>query len=429
MLARGELGASARRRSTSTAVPRRTPRRAPVPAGVRRAARGHVSILRGLREQYELHHGVSISDNALVDAATLSDRYIADQFLPDKAIDLVDEAAAKLKMEITSKPTVLDEIDRTILKLQMGQRALRRPATSSRPTDQRGVETRLAKVDAELAALERQQATLTAQWEHEKAKIGAIQTLKEEIDAVQIEVSQAERDYDLNKAAELKYGSLMNLQRQLEEAEAAIDSAASASDLLRDEVTEADVADIISKWTGIPVSKLQEGEREKLPPAGRAAQKGGGPGRSRARGDGGDSALARGFVRSQPPHRVVHVPGATGSVRRSSPKTLRALLFNTEDAMVRIDMSEYMEKPRSRVSSARPRVRRLRGRRPAHRGGAPAAVLRRALRRDREGARRRVQRAAADSGRRPRHGLAGPSGELQERHPDHDQQHRLAVRP
>ena len=304
-----------------------------------------VSILRGLRERYELHHGVSISDNALVDAATLSDRYIADRFLPDKAIDLVDEAAAKLKMEITSKPTVLDEIDRTILKLPMEQLSLRRPATSSRPTDQRGVETRLAKVDAELAALERQQATLTAQWEHEKAKIGAIQTLKEEIDAVQIEVSQAERDYDLNKAAELKYGSLMNLQRQLEEAEAAIDSAASASDLLRDEVTEADVADIISKWTGIPVSKLQEGEREKLLHL---------PDELHKRVVGQDEAvravteaIQRSRAGLSDPNRPIAsfmFLGPTGVGKTELAKTLATFLFNTEEAMVRIDMSEYMEK-------------------------------------------------------------------------------------
>ena len=304
-----------------------------------------ISILRGLRERYELHHGVSISDNALVDAATLSDRYIADRFLPDKAIDLVDEAAAKLKMEITSKPTVLDEIDRTILKLQMEQLSLRRPATSSRATDQRGVETRLAKVDAELAALERQQATLTAQWEHEKAKIGAIQTLKEEIDAVQIEVNQAERDYDLNRAAELKYGSLMNLQRRLEEAEAAIDSAASASDLLRDEVTESDVADIISKWTGIPVSKLQEGEREKLLHL---------PDELHKRVVGQDEAvravteaIQRSRAGLSDPNRPIAsfmFLGPTGVGKTELAKTLATFLFNTEDAMVRIDMSEYMEK-------------------------------------------------------------------------------------
>jgi ATP-dependent Clp protease ATP-binding subunit ClpB len=343
-----------------------------------------ISILRGLRERYELHHGVSISDNALVDAATLSDRYIADRFLPDKAIDLVDEAAAKLKMEITSKPTVLDEIDRTILKLQMEQLSLRRPATSSRATDQRGVETRLAKVDAELAALERQQATLTAQWEHEKAKIGAIQTLKEEIDAVQIEVNQAERDYDLNRAAELKYGSLMNLQRQLEEAEAAIDSAASASDLLRDEVTESDVADIISKWTGIPVSKLTRGRaREALTLAGRVTQTRGGPGRSRARGDGGDSEIARGFIRPEPPNRVVYVFRPYGRREDGAGEDARDVFVQHRgrDGAHR-HVRVHGEARGVAFNRRAPRVRRLRGGRPAHRSRQTAAVLRRALRRN-----------------------------------------------
>ena len=304
-----------------------------------------VTILRGLRERYELHHGVSISDNALVEAAVLSDRYIADRFLPDKAIDLVDEAAAKLKMEITSKPTVLDEIDRAILKLQMEQLSLRRPATSARPTDQRGVETRLARLETELASFEQRQATLTAQWENEKAKIGAIQTLKEEIDQVQVEVSQAERDYDLNRAAELKYGSLMNLQRQLEEAEAAIDAASASGELLRDEVTEADIADIISKWTGIPVSKLQEGEREKLLHL---------PDELHKRVVGQDAAVTsvteaiqRSRAGLSDPNRPIAsfmFLGPTGVGKTELAKTLASFLFNTEEAMVRIDMSEYMEK-------------------------------------------------------------------------------------
>ena len=304
-----------------------------------------VSILRGLRERYELHHGVSISDNALVDAAVLSDRYIADRFLPDKAIDLVDEAAAKLKMEITSKPTVLDEIDRQILKLQMEQLSLKRPQTSARPTDQSNVASRLQKLEIELQGLEAKQLVLTTQWEGEKAKLSAIQTLKEEMDAVQIEVSQAERDYDLNKAAELKYGSLMNLQRQLEEAEAAIDASASASDLLRDEVTEADVADIISKWTGIPVSKLQEGEREKLLHL---------PDELHKRVVGQDTAvqavteaIQRSRAGLSDPNRPIAsfmFLGPTGVGKTELAKTLATFLFNTEDAMVRIDMSEYMEK-------------------------------------------------------------------------------------
>ena len=304
-----------------------------------------ISILRGLRERYEIHHGVSISDNALVEAAVLSDRYIADRFLPDKAIDLVDEAAAKLKMEITSKPTVLDEIDREILKLQMEQLSLRRPA-GSRPTDQSNVSARLQRLDSELAALTVRQDTLTSQWEQEKSKLAAVQQLKEEIDAVQTEVSQAERDYDLNKAAELKYGSLMNLQRELLEAEAAMDAAAAqGGDLLRDEVTEADIADIISKWTGIPVSKLQEGEREKLLNL---------PAELHKRVVGQDTAvqavteaIQRSRAGLSDPNRPIAsfmFLGPTGVGKTELAKTLATFLFNTEEAMVRIDMSEYMEK-------------------------------------------------------------------------------------
>jgi len=304
-----------------------------------------ISILRGLRERYEIHHGVSISDNALVEAAVLSDRYIADRFLPDKAIDLVDEAAAKLKMEITSKPTVLDEIDREILKLQMEQLSLRRPA-GSRPSEQANVSARLQRVESELASLMVRQDTLTFQWEQEKAKLAAIQQLKEEIDAVQTEVSQAERDYDLNKAAELKYGSLMNLQRELLEAEAAMDAAAAqGGDLLRDEVTETDIADIISKWTGIPVSKLQEGEREKLLNL---------PVELHKRVVGQDlavqavtEAIQRSRAGLSDPNRPIAsfmFLGPTGVGKTELAKTLATFLFNTEEAMVRIDMSEYMEK-------------------------------------------------------------------------------------
>ena len=306
-----------------------------------------VSILRGLKERYELHHGVSISDNALVEAAVLSDRYIADRFLPDKAIDLVDEAASKLKMEITSKPTVLDEIDREILKLQMEALSLKRPGPSGQKASKAGVSGRLAGLEAQLATLKAKQATLTQKWEAEKGKIAMIQTLKEEIDQVQIEVSAAERDYDLNKAAELKYGSLMNLQRELSEAEAAMDaaSAAGGDELLRDEVTEQDIADIISKWTGIPVSKLQEGEREKLLHLPDELHK-------RVVGqEAAVTAVTEAIQRSRAglsdPNRPIAsfmFLGPTGVGKTELAKTLATFLFNSEEAMVRIDMSEYMEK-------------------------------------------------------------------------------------
>jgi len=302
-----------------------------------------ISILRGLRERYELHHGVSISDSALVDAAVLSDRYIADRFLPDKAIDLVDEAAAKLKMEITSKPTVLDEIDREILKLQMEKLSLSRPGASR---DARSIQGKVEKLEKDLKELEAKQKVLNDQWQGEQNKLNMIQTLKEEIDAVTISIQRAEREYDLNKAAELKYGTLMALQRQLEEAEDILEQATSSGPtLLRDEVTEVDIADVISKWTGIPVSKLQQGEREKLLDL---------PAELHKRVVGQDEAvqsvceaIQRSRAGLSDPNRPIAsfmFLGPTGVGKTELCKTLASFLFNTEEAMIRIDMSEYMEK-------------------------------------------------------------------------------------
>jgi ATP-dependent Clp protease ATP-binding subunit ClpB len=302
-----------------------------------------ISILRGLRERYELHHGVSISDSALVEAATLSDRYIADRFLPDKAIDLVDESAAKLKMEITSKPTVLDEIDREILKLQMEKISLSRPGASR---DARSIQSKVEKLDSDLKALTEKQSVLNDQWQGEQNKLKAIQTLKEEIDSVTNSIQRAEREYDLNKAAELKYGTLMTLQRRLNEAEEVLELATSEGPtLLRDEVTEADIADVISKWTGIPVAKLQQGEREKLLDL---------PAELHKRVVGQDEAvqsvceaIQRSRAGLSDPNRPIAsfmFLGPTGVGKTELCKTLANFLFNTEEAMIRIDMSEYMEK-------------------------------------------------------------------------------------
>ncbi|MCA1904367.1 MAG: AAA family ATPase, partial [Cyanobacteria bacterium KgW148] len=214
-----------------------------------------VSILRGLKERYEVHHGVKIADNALIAAAQLSTRYISDRFLPDKAIDLVDEAAAKLKMEITSKPEELDEIDRKILQLEMERLSLKQE------TDPNSKE-RLERISRELSNLKNEQALLSAQWQNEKQIIDDIRKLKEQIDQVNVEIQQAERDYDLNRAAELKYGKMTDLQRQLDEAEQKLTAAqTSGKTLLREEVTAEDIAEIISKWTGVPVSKLVESEK------------------------------------------------------------------------------------------------------------------------------------------------------------------------
>jgi len=217
-----------------------------------------ISILRGLRERYEVHHGVKIADAALVAAAMLSNRYISDRFLPDKAIDLVDEAAAKLKMEITSKPEELDEVDRKILQLEMEKLSLQKESDAiSRD--------RLEKLEKELADLKEDQSSLNAQWQSEKDVITDIQKLKEEIESVNVEAQQAERDYDLNRAAELRYGKLTELNRQLVAAEAKLEQTQkTGKTLLREEVTESDIAEIISKWTGIPISKLVESEMQKL---------------------------------------------------------------------------------------------------------------------------------------------------------------------
>ncbi|GAB2216707.1 hypothetical protein Droror1_Dr00024484 [Drosera rotundifolia] len=298
-----------------------------------------ISILRGLRERYELHHGVRISDSALVEAAILSDRYISGRFLPDKAIDLVDEAAAKLKMEITSKPTALDEINRSVLKLEMEKLSL------ANDTDKASKE-RLNRLDAELSLLKAKQTELTEQWEREKSVMTRIQSIKEEIDRVNIEIQQAEREYDLNRAAELKYGSLNSLQKQLENSEKELDQyLKSGKSMLREEVTGDDIAEIVSRWTGIPVSKLQQSEREKLLYLEEELHK-------RVVGqDPAVRAVAEAIQRSRAglsdPNRPIAsfmFMGPTGVGKTELAKALASYLFNTEEALVRIDMSEYMEK-------------------------------------------------------------------------------------
>ncbi|WP_035991306.1 ATP-dependent chaperone ClpB [Leptolyngbya sp. KIOST-1] len=298
-----------------------------------------ISILRGLKERYEVHHGVKISDSSLVAAATLSTRYISDRFLPDKAIDLVDEAAAKLKMEITSKPEELDEVDRKILQLEMERLSLKKES------DAASME-RLDRIEKELADLKEQQSALNAQWQSEKDTIDHIQAIKEDIDRVNIEIQQAERDYDLNRAAELKYGKLTELQRQLETAETQLTATqTTGKTLLREEVTEEDIAEIISKWTGIPVSKLVQSEMQKLLLLEDELHE-------RVIGqEEAVTAVADAIQRSRAGLADPNRPtasfiflGPTGVGKTELAKALAAYLFDTEEALVRIDMSEYMEK-------------------------------------------------------------------------------------
>jgi ATP-dependent Clp protease ATP-binding subunit ClpB len=298
-----------------------------------------ISILRGLKERYEVHHGVRISDSSLVAAATLSNRYISDRFLPDKAIDLVDEAAARLKMEITSKPEELDEIDRKILQLEMEKLSLQK---ESDPASRE----RLERLEKELADLKEDQRTLSTQWQSEKGIITKIQSIKEEIDRVNLEIQQTERDYDLNRAAELKYGKLTDLHRQLQAVETELSQTQkTGKSLLREEVTEADIAEIISKWTGIPLNKLVESEKEKLLHLEDELH-------HRVVGQHeAVTAVADAIQRSRAglsdPNRPIAsfvFLGPTGVGKTELAKALAAYMFDTEEALVRIDMSEYMDK-------------------------------------------------------------------------------------
>ena len=311
-----------------------------------------ISILRGLRERYELHHGVRISDSALVDAAVLADRYIADRFLPDKAIDLVDEAAAKLKMEITSKPVALDEADRKVLQLEMERLSLQKAA----PAD-KAAASRLATLEAQLAAVKKTQADLATQWASERAGMDRLTSLRAEVDRVNVEIAAAERDYDLNRAAELKYGTLLELQRQLAGAETELEAAATAEAaagggkkgaggrLVHEMVTEQDVADVVSKWTGIPVTKLVASERARLLSLADELHQ-----RVIGQDEAVDvvaDAIQRSRAGLSDPNRPIAsfmFLGPTGVGKTELAKALAAQMFNTEDAMVRLDMSEYMEK-------------------------------------------------------------------------------------
>ena len=298
-----------------------------------------ISILRGLKERYEVHHGVRIADSALVAAAVLSSRYIAERFLPDKAIDLVDESAARLKMEITSKPEEIDEIDRKILQLEMEKLSLGRESDSAS-------QERLQRIERELAELGEQQSSLNAQWQQEKGAIDELSSLKEEIERVQLQVEQAKRSYDLNKAAELEYGILASLQKQLLEQEAQIASEEPGEKgLLREEVSEDDIAEVIAKWTGIPVARLVQSEMEKLLQLEDDLHQ-------RVIGQHqAVTAVADAIHRSRAglsdPNRPIAsflFLGPTGVGKTELSKALANRLFESDDAMVRIDMSEYMEK-------------------------------------------------------------------------------------
>ncbi|NLA11841.1 MAG: ATP-dependent chaperone ClpB [Firmicutes bacterium] len=297
-----------------------------------------VSILRGLQERYEVHHGVRIQDGALIAAAVMSDRYISDRFLPDKAIDLIDEAAARLRTQIDSLPTALDEINRRVMQLEIEEAALQKerdPASAER----------LTKLQQELADLREEAGTMQAQWQAEKDSIGQVRTIKKEIEEVRTEIERAEREYDLNRAAELKYGRLNELERQLKEEEKLLASKQEQTMLLPEEVGEEEIAQVVSRWTGIPVSRLREGEMEKLLHLEEVLHR-------RVIGqDEAVKAVADAVLRSRSgikdPHRPVGsfiFLGPTGVGKTELSRALAEVLFDDERNMIRLDMSEYMEK-------------------------------------------------------------------------------------
>jgi len=296
-----------------------------------------ISILRGLKERYEVFHGVKINDSALIAAATLSDRYITDRFLPDKAIDLVDEACAMIKTEMDSMPSEMDDLAHRITQLQIEQVSLKKETDALS-------QSRLKDLEKELAELQDKFRSMKAKWENEKNAIGKVQTLREQIEQTNADIEKAQREYDLNKAAELKYGKLPQLQKQLEEEEK-IAAAKKEDSLLRDRVTDEEIARIVARWTGIPVEKLVEGEREKLLHLDDVLHQ---------RVIGQDEAVTKvseAILRSRAgianPNRPIGsflFLGPTGVGKTELAKALAQALFDDERNMVRIDMTEYMEK-------------------------------------------------------------------------------------
>ncbi|WP_088307185.1 ATP-dependent chaperone ClpB [Novosphingobium sp. B 225] len=320
-----------------------------------------ISILRGLKDRYELHHGVRIADNAIVAAATLSNRYIADRFLPDKAIDLMDEAASRIRMEVESKPEEIEVLDRRIIQLKIEELAL------AKEVDQASKD-RLAALREELAGLEEQSAALTVRWQGERDKIAAEGKIKEALDAARLELEQAQRQGDLAKAGELSYGTIPALEKQLSEAQGMAENA-----LLREEVTADDIAAVVSKWTGVPVDRMMEGEREKLLKMEQVIGQ-----RVIGQQDAViavSKAVRRARAGLQDPNRPLGsflFLGPTGVGKTELTKALAGFLFDDDTAMVRIDMSEFMEKHS---------VSRLIGAPPGYVGYDEGGVLTEAVRR------------------------------------------------
>ena len=379
-----------------------------------------VAILRGLKERYEVHHGIRIRDAALVAAANLSNRYITDRFLPDKAVDLMDEAASRLKIELDSMPTEIDVIEREIMQLEMERQALKKEKDAAS-------KERLARLEKELAELREKSGALKAEWQKEKGEIGEQAKWKEQLEQLRTELEQAQRRGDLGKASEIQYGQIPQLEQKLAEQAAKPvepEKPGTRRRLLREEVTEDDIADVVSAWTGIPVSNLREGEREKLLRM---------EARLHERVVGQDRAInsvanairrARaGLQEETRPIGSFIFLGPTGVGKTELARALAEFLFDDEHnhgapRYERVHGEAHGGSPDRRTA----RLCRLRGRRAAQRGRAPQTVFSHPLRRDRKGASGCVQRAPPGARRRAHHRWPGPHGRFQEHRHHHDEQ-------
>ena len=383
-----------------------------------------IAILRGLKEKYEVHHGVRIKDSAIVAAATLSHRYISDRFLPDKAIDLVDEAAASIRIQIDSLPTDIDQLERRATQLEIEKQALKKE-------DDANSRERLAVIEKELAGIREKSNALKANWKKEKDLIARSRELKEKIEKLKIEEQAEERKGNLQRVAEIRYGLLRQAEEELNQADRKQDRRQRhrRPRMLKEEVDEEDIARIVSKWTGIPVSKMLEGEVKKLVTM---------EDRLRQRVVGQDEALERvanairrsraGLSDPKRPIGSFIFLGPTGVGKTELARALAEFLVRRRarpaaHRHVRIHGEAFGRAPDRRASG----LRRLRRRRPAHRAGSPPSLRGRALRRNRKGASRCLQRHAADHGRRPPHRWQRPRCRFQEHDYDHDLEHRLEL--
>ena len=372
-----------------------------------------IAILRGLKERYEAHHGVRIRDAALTAAAVLSERYITDRFLPDKAIDLVDESASRLRMEIDSSPVELDEAERRVMQLEIELAAMAKETPVVREP-----------VERELAEAKTRRDELAARWAGEKDVLDRVKEITRQIDELRMEAERAERHGDLQRVAEIRYGLLPALEQELAERGEAVRA---VEPMVKEEVDEDDIAAVVAAWTKIPVDRLLEGEVQKLiQMESRLHRRVVG---QEAAIDAVSNALRRARSGLQDPNRPIGsfvFLGPTGVGKTELAKALAEFMFDDERAIVRLDMSEYMEKHTvSRLARRPARLRRLRRGRAADRGGPAAPLLRDPARRDREGAQRRLQRPAAAARRRAADGRPGANGRLPQHRRDHDVEHPL----